>query len=302
MRGAAIIALAALSLAGAGAQAAEKKERWAPKSVADKAQFVMDPAKAYILLEADQMVSVTLMKRPSAAEAEADRAERAEELAKVRQRWAKNLATWERARAAYARTKSGTPPGPRPQEPTEESFAWPAYEFRHVVSVGPEYRFFKKGVSLYLQEVQPGEYLYYGNVLVNPNGGVAGTCACLGTVSFAADAGRVTMLGKISMPFVEAMKLPKEQRPKDAFGLPEGTTTLRLLPTTPAARDTRIPADRIVAASLRPLPRVPNWYGIEVDRLMPIDGVFRYDRDRIVDLTAGGGERTAEAGSGPVAR
>jgi hypothetical protein len=32
---------------------------------------------------------------------------------------------------------------------------------------------------------------------------------------------------------------------------------------------------------------LPNYFGLSIDRFPAIDGVMRYDRDRIVDLTAG---------------
>lgn len=280
------IMLAAVGLCAASSPVAAKEAPFATKAVADKPAFAMEPGKAYILVETAEVSNLALAKRPSAEELEKDRADRAEALLKEHAKWAKRHASWKQ------RTSATTPnpmdrPLPEPLEPTEQNFGWLPYEQRHVVLIGPMNRFAKVGASLYLQEVPPGEYLYYGNVIFNPNGGIAGVCACMGTVAFQAEAGKITVLGKVNYPLIDALKSePKERRPKDSFGLPEGVTTLRILPPTAAAADTRLPKEQTVSARFRPVPRVENWYGLEIDRLMPMDGVFRYEGDRIVEIGA----------------
>ena len=242
--------------------------------MADKPQVALDPAKAYILVEADGMATPYFMRVPNAEEAATHARNRSEELAKERAKWEKKHASW-------MRQIQGTSSGPRPKEPlepTEENFGWPRYELSHPVAIGPQNRFSKKDGSLYLHEVPPGDYAYYGNY----NGLGVGTCACLGTVSFSAPAGKVVAI-RLRLPFIEALQQePKDQRPKDALGLPPGMTSLRLEPG--ASSDPRLPGDKVIPARFGPAGQLPNWFGIEVDRLMPIDGVFAYERDRQVDL------------------
>jgi hypothetical protein len=276
--------IAAVCAMLASSAAVAKEPKWETRAVADKPQVLLDPAKAYVLVEAGKAGTwLTLMKTPTAAERAEDEARHEEELAKAHAKWVKKLASWEMQRKGNPQTA-----GLRPVEPTRASFAWAPFEQRHVVSIGPLNRFAKGERSLYLQEVEAGNYVYYGNVMVVPNGAVAGTCACMGTVAFEAVAGKIVALGKIGAPFAELREqVPEAQRPKTPLDLPQGTTSLRLDPGMPATADPRLPADKTVAASFRPVPWVPNWYGLEIDRLMPIAGVFRYDRAEQVDLTGG---------------
>lgn len=268
----------------ASVQAGAKDDPFVTKAVADKPVFAMVPGKAYILVEAADMANLALARLPSPADLEKDKADRAEALTREHGKWVKRHAAWQSQMRTLAKSPSSVRRPVEPLEPTEENFGWLPYEQRHVVFVGPMNRFAKLGASLYLQEVPPGEYLYYGNVVFNPNGGVIGTCACMGTVAFNAEPGKITVLGKVNYPLLDAARSePKEQRPKDAFDLPPGTTTLRILPATPVAADTRLSKAELVPASFRPVPRVGNWYGLEIDRLMAMDGVFRYEGDRMID-------------------
>lgn len=272
----------AIALLPLAAHAADDKEKWEHKAVADKPQVVLNPAKAYIVVQADYVVVPQFMKRPNADEAAKHAANRAEELAKEREKWAKKHAAWEKDMATLAKAPSSVKRPTEPQEPTEANFSWPRYEQVHAVYLGPQNRFAKGegGRSTYLHEVEPGEYVFYGNAMA---GGVGGICACLGTVAFKAEAGKVTSLGQFRMPWVDGLRGPKEQRAKTSLDLPEGVTTMAFAPA--AFSDPRIPADIVVPARFTPVDRMPNWFGLEVDRVMPIDGVMRYDRDKVVDLT-----------------
>lgn len=271
--------LAGLACAASPAQAADGDEpKWQSKAIADKPQVVLDPAKAYILVEADAMVVPYFMRVPSTEEAATHARNRSEELAKERAKWEKKHASWQRQVESLKRSPSSSPRLQEPLEPTEENFGWPRYELAHPVAIGPQNRFSKKDGSVYLQEVPPGDYLYYGNY----NGLGVGSCACLGTVSFNAPAGKIVAL-RMRLPFLEAFKeAPKDQRPKNALDLPSGITSLRLEPG--ALTDLRLPTDKIIAAQLVPAGPMPNFFGIEVDRLTAIDGVFAYQRDKQVDL------------------
>ncbi len=272
----------ALVLYPLAAHAADDKEKWETKAVADKPQIVLDPAKAYVVVQADYQLSPLLMRRPSADEAAKHAAKRAEELAKEHDKWAKKHASWEKEMATLAKAPPSITRPKEPQEPTEDNFSWPRYEQVHTVGIGPQNRFAKGdgGSSTYLQEVEPGEYLYYGNVVMGLPGGI---CACLGTVAFKAEAGKVTSLGKLRLPWIDSLRGPKEQRIKTTLDLPEGVTALAFAPAP--FSDPRVPAAMVVAAGFTPVDRLPNWFGLEIDRVMPIEGVMRYERDKVIDLT-----------------
>ena len=271
-------ALTALTLASPG-WAKDDDEKWETKVVADKPLFVLNPAKAYILVQADAMVVPYFMRLPSTAEAAAYAQKRAEALAKEHAKWEKKHASWVKSIEAL-RGSSGSVERPKePLEPTEANFGWPRYEMAHPVAIGPQNRFSKQNGSVYLQEVPPGEYVYYGNF--NPIA-AGGACACLGTAAFVAPAGKVVAM-RMRLPFFEAFQsAPKGQRPKDTLDLPAGVTTLRLESVT--VSDPRIPKDSVMPVQFRAAGQFPNAFGLEVDRLMPIDGSFAYEQDRQIDL------------------
>lgn len=280
----------ALALVPMVALAADDKEKWETKAVSDKPQVVFNPAKAYVVVQSDIQISPLLMRKPSAEDAAKHAANRDEELAKEHAKWERKHADWKKMMAAIAKVATADRPK-EPKEPTETNFPWPRYEQAHPVYIGPQFRFAKGegGASTYLQEVEPGEYIFYGNVGLAVPGGV---CACLGTVAFRAEAGKVTSLGKVRLPMVEAMRGPKESRPKTSLDLPEGITTLAFAPAT--FSDARVPAEMIVPARFTPVDRMPNWFGVEVDRVTAIEGVMRYERDKAIDLTTAATQATAQ--------
>jgi len=302
--------ISAIALLPIAAHAADDKEKWEHKAVADKPQVVLNPAKAYIAVQGDYQVNPLLMKRPNADEAAKHAANRAEELAKEHEKWAKKHASWEKEVALLSKSASATNRPKEPQEPTEANFSWPRYEQAHTVYIGPQNRFAKAegGASTYLHEVEPGEYVFYGNVMMAVPGGL---CACLGTVAFKADAGKVTSLGKMRLMVVDAQREAKDGAsgaPKAGLGLlvgakpgrvgksldlPEGVTSLAFTPAP--FSDPRVPAEMVVTARFTPVDRMPNWFGLEVDRVMPIEGVMRYERDKVVDLTASSAAATPAA-------
>lgn len=277
VRNLALASAAAVLTLQAGAVSAEEKkdkEKWETTIVRDKpGPVALKPDKAYILVYSPFFVMPTLMKLPSAEQAAVHAAERAEELAKERAKWEKKRAAWVKTMASLKGAPATVKRPTEPQEPTEENFGFPPYEQTRTVTLGPQNRFSKENGSAFLQEVPPGEYLFYGSGM---------TCACLGTVSFEAPAGKVVSF-EYSVPFAEAHRdMPKEQRPKTPFDLPPGTTNYRLKPMV--FSDPRLPEGSVIAAAFKPAGTRPNWYGQEVDRVMEIEGVFMYERGKQVDL------------------
>lgn len=266
----------ALAVAGFGcstvsAMADDGEPKWETRVVKDKpGMLALDPAKAYILIDTVGLQMPVFMHRPNAAETARWDAERREEFAKEHAKWTKKHAYWEREIVAYRKSPSGAAPQ-EPVEPTEANFGFPTWEQAHQFMVGPENRFNKAEGSRYLQEVPPGTYVFYK---------LGMACACLGTVSFDAAPGKVTTLG-LGLPFMEAHRdAPKDQRPRTTLDLPAGVTTMRVEPT--AFTDPRFPAGSVVQAQFKPAGQWPNWGRSEVDRVMAIPGVFRYERDKQV--------------------
>ncbi|MDJ0642924.1 MAG: hypothetical protein QNJ15_08910 [Erythrobacter sp.] len=249
----------------------------------DKDEVPLDPNKAYILLQTPTAIPATFFRVPSDAERELSQQARAVALAEAKEDYLKDLARYQK-RVESSKKRGKKVRGSKPIEPTETSFGWPPVEQSLMFSIGPFNRFAKsKGSSLYLQEVPPGEYVYYGTTSAG-----LGACACMGTVKFQAEAGQITMLR------YDGVWLDKNGDPISRGRKPEGVDTNDALvrvamiiePADMNARDARLPQDWLVDAQLVPVEFVPNWFGAEINRLAPIPGVLAYQRDQVIDVQA----------------
>lgn len=258
--------------------------------VKDSKKVVLDPAKAHLLVQTPSGVVSTFYRVPTEAEREKDRALRAQALAEERKDWTKKMARYERDMERY-KSGSGRRKPEKPEEPTEENFPWRALETEFMVTVGPLNRFAKEdGNSLYLHEVPPGEYVFYGSILMG-----MGVCACMGTVKFEVEQGKITTLRS------DGVFLDKDGNPLDRMNRPEGQDTNDVLvryamivePADSRARDPRLPPERLTSAQFTPVEFVPNWFGAQINRLLPMEGVFAYERDKQIDLKAKAAEEEA---------
>lgn len=251
--------------------------------VKDRDEVPLDPSKAYILMQSPAAVPATFFKVPTDAERETVSMARAVALTKAQEKWVRKQRGWEQRRDR-AKNRRERFTEERPIEPTEENFNWPPAEQEMMFSIGSLNRFDKgKGLSLYLQEVPPGEYVYYGTINLG-----LGACACMGTVKFDADAGTITALR------YDGVWLGEKGEPIGRGKMPEGVDTVDAMvrvamiiePVDEAAYDPRLPQDWIRDAELTPVSFVPNWFGAEVNRLAPIPGVLAYNRDEVIDVQA----------------
>ena len=143
---------------------------------------------------------------------------------------------------------------------------------------------------LFLFSVPPGDYAVAGIATVNKNSGPMRTCLCMGTVSFHAEAGRITDMGT----FLAA-------RDNLPTGIPELAPLVRgydiHIQPTPYVAAIRIARDSsalpAALALLNPLPaeyravdKFPNSLGGSVERLAPLAGVLGYQDDKVLDLKA----------------
>ena len=259
------------------------------QAVSDKPQITLDPAKAYVLYTAMKGgQAVELIRDPNEADVTTYNAARAKALAKAQKKYASQLKTWEQ-QSDPKRAAPGISAGPKPIAPAA-TFTFPPIELSTMVPIGPMFRFAKSGDrSVYLQEVIPGTYTVYGPLTVVQPGSAVGSCLCMGTVKFKAEAGVITNMGYMVNTMVEMYRTAKESGvvpPKDAFGLPEGTTSFAIDPKAPGGEtDPRIGTYPVKYADYHPAGKRPNWHGAAVDRLTAMPGIFRYERDKIIDLT-----------------
>lgn len=280
--------LIAMALAMAGPTKAEAKLLGPVK---DSQTVQLDPNGAYLLLRSPAAVPISLFRVATPEEVEEYRGRRAAALAKAHAKWVKSVASWERQYKDWKESpQTYRKPDDKPIEPTDANLDFPPIDKENLIGFGPLNRFAKeKGSSTYLQRVWPGRYVIYGSVMVNPNGGAFGMCVCMGTVAFDAKPGEVVDVGLVttsSDPLIMPRML-ESAKPEEVDGLRSGEITM--MRVTPADSsmpvDPRLSSYKIVPAIFRAAGPVPNYYGVQVDRMTAIPGVLGYDRDKIVDLT-----------------
>ncbi len=287
----ALIATAALAAALVASSAhAAKKEKVVfveAGAVADKPVVSLDATRAYVMLRSDVAVPLHLMRVPDAEDQAKYDQLRADALIEAKEKYARKARAYERDMASWEKYPKGSarPPKPeKPVEPTEENFEFVPFGLMTGVSIGPLFRFSKGSggdkVSTYVHQLTPGTYRVYGMMSVIPGGGAYGSCFCMGSVKFEVKAGEITDLGR----FV-ARELPKRDSSDNAKPLPLGVDYK--LPVAGDAADPRLAALPVRPATLKPVGKLPNYFGMTIDRFPAIDGVMRYDRDKIVDLTSG---------------
>lgn len=283
------------------------QQRDAARPVGDRATVTLNPEKAYLLVESEGPVTMMLIREPTQAEQEQWVADRAEELARAQRRYVSQMRRYEADlrlyRSARANRNSSVREPERPVEPTDATFQFTPIELRLTYSFGPQNRFAKAsgsvmlvtGRSVYLTELPPGTYHVYGPVMMAPNGGAAGTCLCMGTVSFEMAAGQITNLGQVINPLA-ARAAGFGSNPVPAQTDPDTSVTVfGIEPARAGATvDPRLSEFTIVPAQLRPGRRFANWFGLTVDRISPVPGVIGYRRDQVIDLTSATGSATPE--------
>jgi hypothetical protein len=283
--------LIAMALAMAGPT---KEEAKLLRPVKDTPTVQLDPNGAYILLRSPAPVPINLFRIATPEELDEYRARRAEVLAKSHAKWVKAHANWAREYKWWKEDpQSYRKPDEEPVEPTDANLDFPALDKENLIDFGPLFRFAKQkgGDSTYLQRVWPGRYVVYGSVIVNPEGGGTGMCVCMGTIAFDAKAGEITDVGAVKVSMADALTWPgmlDKAEPEEVEALRTGAMTMMrwTLPNASLPVDPRLGAYKVVPASFKPAGPVPNYYGVQVDRMTAIPGVLGYERDKIVDLSA----------------
>lgn len=243
---------------------------------------VVDPARSYIFFRAKRKAALRFLREVDSKERAEHETARAAAYEKAQVKYSKKLAEWQRSEAAWREAPTSARSRmvrlDKPAKLTQETFAYPPPEADNwlTVKAGPRFVEEEDGSS-YLIAVEPGTYILYGQITDTQNGPI-GTCLCMGSVKFVASAGQVVDLGKIDYPRVEAAKADLEgkfrSRPSHALTPPD--------PAMP--RPARLAGLPVVAADLRAAGKMPNYFGIEIDRLPAVPGILAYERDKVVDV------------------
>lgn len=252
----------------------------ATPALADRTQFnakdliVPQPGMAYIYYRSDVKDVATFLRTVDEAQRASFVAKRAAAFAKAHEKYLRKKATWDK-------TPVGQRVGEAPVEPTDATFAFPAPELDNFVSANPgRVVIDQKSNYGYLLMVKPGEYTYYGNVAIG-YGAVGGTCMCMGSVRFEAKADQVVDLGKFTKVLENPDKLKGAQTDKTAL-----PAHFAILPgAAPSQRPANLPKLPIAPAAYHAAYKMPNYHGVNIDRLLPVPGVLGYKRDEVIDLS-----------------
>jgi hypothetical protein len=90
------------------------------------------------------------------------------------------------------------------------------------------------------------------------------------------------------MGVILAKKMPAQKAPQGDSSMPIIVAPENFLGPAPEgmALDSRLSGATIRRAAYRPVGKLPNYFGITLGRIPEMPGVFRYERDRMIDLTA----------------
>jgi hypothetical protein len=274
------IAFAAFAaLAGGSSVAAQNLPPLSYEVVRNRADTQFDAAKAYVLIETGLWADIELVKQATADERELWERDRHAALAKAQAEWPTLLAEYERQRVRDARGRATRESAPRPIEPTDANFPWPAAEAQLRVMMSVLRRFSTEdGVALFVYEVPPGTYsLYaYNNIVMRD-------CLCMGSVSFPVAAGAITAL-RVDRKFLGTKGEVLSERPRGVSDMERWMRSgIAVSGHTAAAYHPRIPRAMIRPAQLSPVPELANWGGYIVNRLLPVPGLFHYEFEKMVD-------------------
>ena len=171
----------------------------------------------------------------------------------------------------------------------DEAFSYVDPDIRNLVRLDSGRVYEKDGKRrTYVVEVPPGEYTIFAAGI---DGFTSGTCMCMGTVQFGTEAGQITDLGTI---LVAPEDGDTDIAELATFEAPEyiRRKALPYIMTIRPASEGDVPpalfADReTVLAEYNAAGPIPNYLGMLVNRMAPIDGVLAYDGDRAIDLRVG---------------
>jgi len=287
---AALTATALLALIGTARAAPPVAKPIEEKDIV-AAKVKLDPALGYILVTGPERQFGVFLRVPDEASRAQWEQDRKKAFEKELKHYQSSLASWETAVRLAQQTK--VKPPPRPVEPTVDSFGFEPLELRDQVSFGPMFVYAKGDRASYLEQVRPGSYIWYGNVMGGAGVPAGGTCLCMGTVRFEVKPGVVTDLGnslQVLPHWTEDMDVSRlELQALNRKRAEQGKAPVATLATGELAYG--LPASLkdwpAVQAELHANPKLNNYFGILVSRMAPIPGVLAYHRDTVVDGRTG---------------
>lgn len=257
----------------------------------EKGKYSFDDSRGYIYLHASTRQVGTFLKVPDKEDIASYERDWEEAFEKAHKKYLRRLKNWEKRKELAAKTNKKI--REQPEEPTRQKFSIGSIYTRNSVFFGPDYVFDKDkkaGFYSYLQDVNPGTYIYYGPIYNNVEVGMMGTCYCMGSVQFEVKPGIVTNLGNFLLAAPDFDSLKGTAMPAD-INVPTGFSGVKVRPVAFGTTvDYTVPESlvgySVEEADFRASGKIENHFGVTVSRLPKISGVLDYQRDTVIDLKA----------------
>lgn len=192
------------------------------------------------------------------------------------------------ARAKLRRKRDGAPGVADEELLPDAAFRFADDEINNLIRMDSGRVYEKNGKQrTYVVELPPGEYTIYAAGI---DGFTSGTCMCMGTVRFDAEPGKITDLGAILV----ALEDGKTEIPElGAYEAPEYIRRKALpyiMSVRPAKDGDSVPSLigdlPVITAEFSAADKIPNFLGMLINRMPPIEGILAYDRDVVIDVRA----------------
>ncbi len=237
-----------------------------------KDAVTVDPALSYVVVRTNFGTDLRLFKLVDEADRQAWETARREAFEKARKKYERELRNYERDikdwnESASARREMRAKPQ-SPAEVTLESTPVAPIELANFQTVfrGRNIAQDAEKNRTFLLALKPGTYVLYGSV------GLAvgtGSCFCMGSVAFVAEAGKAVDAGTL--------------RADGDWYAPVDYVAPPLNPAVPP----QLAGRQLVPAKLVAAGKMANFFGTPVTRLNPVPGILQYDRDVPLDVAAG---------------
>jgi hypothetical protein len=254
-----------------------------------KGSVELSPEIAYIFYRSRTELEFKFLHEVDSKQRAQHEEARQAQFTKLHADWAKKNAKYEKAldnwNSKGTLYKETYPKPVQPVEPTLEAMAFPRIEMLNFVTADGGRLFDKEApINTYLLAVQPGSYFLYGIIIDRGQGAIVGSCLCMGTLKFEAKAGQIVDLGEIQNVVMDAKADGRTDSASMLVGKRDERTLRVKGPSTTDYLPAKLSGLKIEPADFRAGHKLPNIFGILIDRISTMPGVLAYDRDLVVDL------------------
>ena len=270
-----LLLLAALAAVAAEAPAAAQFQQFKAKD-----RVTVDSSVSYVVIRTNFGTDLRLFKLVDDGDRQRWGGERQAAYDKVRKKYERDLRNYERDIEEWNDSASGRREmrvkPKKPAEVTLEGTPIASVEMANfqVISRGREIAQDADKTRTFLIALAPGTYVFNGAAGAVGAIGV-GSCFCMGSVAFVAEAGKVIDAGTL--------------RTRGDWYAPVDYVPAPAAPSVPA----QLAGQRVVPARVIAAGKMANFFSTPVTRVNPVPGILSYNRDIPIDVA--GGNQPVEA-------